>query len=94
VPTTWDETRFIAGYPGKYVALARRHGSQWFISAINAEEQPLKLTLDLNTIPGLDMSTLVMISGGNNPIENAPKIKKGMISLSIENNDGVVIYNK
>ncbi len=26
VPTTWDETRFIDGYPGKYVVLARRHG--------------------------------------------------------------------
>lgn len=24
VPTTWDETRFIDGYPGKYVVLARR----------------------------------------------------------------------
>ena len=26
VPTTWDETRFIDGYPGKYVVLARRQG--------------------------------------------------------------------
>lgn len=26
VPTTWDEVRFIDGYPGKYVILARRHG--------------------------------------------------------------------
>ena len=27
VPTTWDEVRFIDGYPGKYVILARRHGA-------------------------------------------------------------------
>ena len=26
VPVTWDEVRFIDGYPGKYVILARRHG--------------------------------------------------------------------
>lgn len=26
VPTTWDETKFIAGYPGKYAVVARRHG--------------------------------------------------------------------
>ena len=27
VPTTWDETRFVDGYPGKYVVLARRQGA-------------------------------------------------------------------
>lgn len=94
VPTTWDETRLLEGYPGKYVALARRHGNQWYISAINAEEQPRKLTLDLSILPNIDLPTLVMISGGNEPFEVAPKLKKGKLSLSIENNDGVVIYNR
>ena len=37
VPTTWDETIFIDGYPGKYVVLARRHKDQWFVSGVNAE---------------------------------------------------------
>ena len=45
VPTTWDETRFLAGYPGKYCALARRHGAKWYVSAVAAE--PVELTLDL-----------------------------------------------
>ena len=30
VPTTWDDVRFIDGYPGKYVVLARRHGNDWY----------------------------------------------------------------
>ena len=47
VPTTWDETVFIDGYPGKYVVLARRHGSRWYIGGINARKEPLKLTLNL-----------------------------------------------
>jgi hypothetical protein len=37
LPTTWDETRFIDGYPGKYVVLARRHGEQWYIAGLNAQ---------------------------------------------------------
>ena len=45
VPTTWDETRFLAGYPGKYCALARRNGRKWYIAAIAAE--PIELSLDL-----------------------------------------------
>lgn len=47
VPTTWDEIRFIDGYPGKYIVLARRHGKQWYVSAVNAGREPLKLKLDL-----------------------------------------------
>lgn len=47
VPTTWDETRFIDGYPGKYVVLARRHADKWYIAGINAQKEPLKLKLNL-----------------------------------------------
>ena len=50
MPTTWDETRFIAGYPGRYVVLARRHGDKWYVAGVNAEAQPLKLRLDLSAI--------------------------------------------
>ena len=39
VPTTWDETRFIDGLPGEYVALARRSGNTWYVAAINAGTQ-------------------------------------------------------
>ena len=42
VPVTWDETRFIEGYPGKYIVLARRHGDTWYVAAVNAGSEPLK----------------------------------------------------
>ena len=48
VPTTWDETRFIDGYPGRYVILARRHADKWYIAGANAEKTPLTLDLDLS----------------------------------------------
>ena len=47
VPTTWDETIFLDGYPGKYVVLARRHADRWYIAGINAGKEPLKLELNL-----------------------------------------------
>ena len=47
VPTTWDETVFLDGYPGKYVVLARRHADRWYIAGINAGKGPLKLELNL-----------------------------------------------
>ena len=47
VPTTWNETVFLDGYPGKYVVLARRCGDRWYIAGINAQKEPLKLELNL-----------------------------------------------
>lgn len=37
-PTTWDETRALAGEIGEYVAIARRSGSRWFIGAMTNEK--------------------------------------------------------
>ena len=47
VPTTWDEIRFIDGYPGKYVIIARRHGDKWYVAGINAQKETLKLKVKL-----------------------------------------------
>ncbi len=35
VPSAWDETRFVAGYPGQYVVLARRKGRDWYLAGMN-----------------------------------------------------------
>lgn len=47
VPTTWDETVFLDGYPGKYVVLARRHQDTWYVVGINAEKQEKALRIAL-----------------------------------------------
>ena len=35
VPTTWDDIKFISGYPGDYVAIAKRSGDKWFVGVMN-----------------------------------------------------------
>jgi len=47
VPSVWDDTRFIDGYPGKYVILARRYGDMWYIAGINGEPSGKSITLKL-----------------------------------------------
>jgi alpha-glucosidase len=45
--STWDETKFIDGYPGDFVCMARRKGAKWFIAGINAgQERTLRIPLD------------------------------------------------
>ncbi|MBI2512242.1 MAG: glycoside hydrolase family 97 catalytic domain-containing protein [Opitutae bacterium] len=59
VPATWDDTRFVDGFPGKYVALARRGGGQWFVGGINGEGAERKLELDLSRIAPRGRATLI-----------------------------------
>ncbi|MBO4673296.1 MAG: glycoside hydrolase family 97 catalytic domain-containing protein [Bacteroidaceae bacterium] len=58
VPTTWDETVFIDGYPGKYCVLARRHAGTWYIAGNNATGAPLTLKLNLPMLQKGDKATL------------------------------------
>jgi alpha-glucosidase len=37
VPTTWDETRYLAGEIGESIAIARRKGKVWYVGAMNTE---------------------------------------------------------
>ena len=53
LPTTWEETVFIDGYPGKYVVLARRNGNNWYIAGLNAEKNDKELLLELPMLKGL-----------------------------------------
>lgn len=48
VPTTWDDTKFIDGYPGKFVILARKNNGKWYVAGTNAESKTIKLNLDLS----------------------------------------------
>ncbi len=52
VPTLWDETVFIDGYPGKYAVVARRHADQWYVAGVNAEKQSQKLKIKLPMFAG------------------------------------------
>ena len=43
LPTVWDETKLVCGYPGEYVVLARRKGSVWYVAGINGTDEALTL---------------------------------------------------
>ncbi|HUX56516.1 MAG TPA: glycoside hydrolase family 97 protein [Bacteroidales bacterium] len=47
VPTVWDDIKFIGGYPGDYVALAKRKGEKWFVGVMNNSiRKDVKVKLD------------------------------------------------
>ena len=50
LPAVWDETRYVSGYPGESVVLARRSGNKWFIAGINGSDESKTLGADLRFI--------------------------------------------
>jgi hypothetical protein len=58
VPSVWEESKFIDGYPGKYVVMARRSADKWYIAGINAQESDKELSLDLIDFAGMKGSII------------------------------------
>ena len=86
VPTTWDEVRFIDGYPGRFVIMARRCGDKWYVAGVNATGEPLKQTLSL---PMLSEGTVQLYQNGQ--VATAKLSKKKTVKIEIPTNGGVVI---
>ena len=92
VPTTWDEVKFIDGYPGRYVILARRHADKWYVAAVNAQAETLKVKVKL---PMLAPDREVSLYSDDKNLEGGVKTvrinKKQEVQLVIPNNGGAVI---
>lgn len=92
VPTTWDETLFIDGYPGKYVVVARRHADKWYIAGVSAETDPLKLKLNLPMLQKGD-EAVIYTEDAKNPLEaKTLKVKKPeAVDVTLTNGNGFII---
>jgi hypothetical protein len=87
VPVTWDETRCLAGFPGKYVVIGRRKGKHWYIGGINGQDKEQEVSFDLPVstktesieiiTDGLEARTfrtnVIEAKGGNVKLKLAPK---------------------
>lgn len=92
VPTTWDEVKFVDGYPGKYVIIARRSGNTWYVAGVNAEKTALTKKI---TLPMLNAgATAKMYSDDaqlNGSVKEVKINKKKQMTVTIPCNGGLVI---
>lgn len=92
VPVLWDETRYIDGYPGKYVVLARRHGDTWYIAGVSAQKEPVTVALEL---PMFAPSQKVTVYSDDSELRGSVKEmkidKKQRLKITMPCNGGVLI---
>lgn len=95
IPTVWDEVKFIDGYPGRYVVLARRHGQDWYVAALNAGKETLKLTVDLPMLAGSPVAYYHDGKDGKTPQVEETKVgKKGQFKFTLPAQGGAVLKGK
>ena len=78
LPTTWDESRLVCGYPGEYVVMARRSGTTWYVAGINGSDEQRTLKFSLDFIKG-DISEMTLF--GDSGDKKNPWIIVPMFSL-------------
>ncbi|MFC1489712.1 glycoside hydrolase family 97 catalytic domain-containing protein [Candidatus Latescibacterota bacterium] len=94
VPTVWDEIRFIDGYPGKFVVLARRSGMHWYICATHAGTESADMTISL---PFLEGKTLDLFYDKEDRSAGLRKITvedDGNVDLSLAPGGGALLIYK
>ena len=91
VPTTWEDTRFLDGYPGKYVVLARQHEGDWYVAGLNAEPQPKTLTLTMQEWAGKTVDYYVDDSKKGPQLQQLKFDKKGKAKVTIQPMGGIIL---
>jgi alpha-glucosidase len=91
VPGIWDDSKFIEGYPGKYVVIARQGNGKWIAAGINGEGTERTVTLDLSALP---VSKGMLITDGNGELFQKREVELNTdkkLDLTLKANGGFVI---
>ena len=95
LPVQWEDVRFIDGYPGKYVVLARKSGNSWYIAGINAENTEKTISIDLSSF---HKQNGLYISDGTTPLsfitEEFQLNKSDLRQIKIKPSGGFVLVLK
>jgi len=90
LPSVWNETQFIDGYPGKLVVMARKSGRKWYIAGINSELTAKTLKLNLEAYKGKKAK---IITDGTQPLSftQSDIILKANTEIPVKATGGFVI---
>jgi hypothetical protein len=93
VPTVWDETKLIDGYPAKYVIIARRSGDTWYIAGINGQNETKNLTVDLSVLGRIGENRMLITDGPDRTFASQA-IESQKVNVKMQPNGGFVIIAK
>lgn len=63
LPTAWDDTRLLAGYPGDHVVIARKKDDVWYIAGINGDDESKMISFDVKSLKGMGKKVTMFEDG-------------------------------
>jgi alpha-glucosidase len=90
VPTTWDQTEFVSGYPGRSATVARRSGDEWFVGSI-ASGPAQSQQVPLRFLPGNQkyLAEVVRDAGSDDlAVDRQVVTRNSSLSVSLSRNGG------
>ena len=91
IPTTWDQTLYIDGYPGKYAVIARRNNDQWYVAGVNALKETQKLKLNLPMYAGKKIKMYNDDKNRETYLKEIEVKQNGDVEISILSQGGFVL---
>lgn len=94
LPDSWDDVKFIDGYPGKLFVVARKAGDKWYIAGINGENIEKTLSVDVSLMKGRKAQLITSTNGtGDSPAfqTSTRDISSDKLEIVVKGNDGFVI---
>ena len=93
VPVSWEETRFIDGFPGRFVVMARKSEDAWYVAGINGEETEKSINLNLPFLDNVKIGTLITDGKDNRSFsqQKIPLISEQPFTIKLKGTGGFVI---
>jgi hypothetical protein len=93
LPVSWEDVKFIDGYPGKAVVLARKSEKNWYVAGINGENTDRELVIDLSFAKKQSYALITEGSGQELLTTKAfPLPANGQVSVKIKAGGGFIIF--
>jgi len=92
IPPRWDNSRFIDGYPGKLIVIARKSKDNWYIAGINGED--IEKKIDLNIFFIRNKKAILITDGTDNRSFDMQKIAIAPdkpLGIKLKGNGGFVM---
>ncbi len=95
LPSVWDETVLLAGYPGEYAVLARKNAGKWYIAGINGKDEPCTVDFSVERIGLRGKSVKLFLDGaGDREFQIEDQMSEGAFSIPCRARGGFVIVQE
>ena len=93
IPNCWDNTKFVDGFPGKFVIIARKSSNTWYVAGVNGEKTDKNLTFKLPFIKETKSGDLITDGEDNRSfnIEKTIYCPNDSFKIKLKGNGGFVL---